>query len=199
MDHHTEPTHRAQSGLCVRISGFGRTLHQTEIDEEEQLPLNAGDILIYSYHRMLKNEVKQSKCEKHWADPSVWTSFMGTLWSWHYANAAGCWHCRHGLDTVWLVLCCSLAWFCCIVSFSNSNKACCLPCDWMWGEFYQRKPAGTHEFAATDLNYPVVNERWGNTWSFKPHTEESWKCFRWGQFQKQLGVAVRNVKLILWY
>lgn len=26
---------------------------------------------------------------------SVWTSFMGSLWPWYYANAAGCWQDGH--------------------------------------------------------------------------------------------------------
>lgn len=30
-------------------------------------------------------------------------------------------------------------------------------------EFFQGRPAGTHTFGATDLNYPVVNESNENT------------------------------------
>lgn len=167
----SEATLKDQSKLCVRICGSGKTRLYSDIDEEKRLPQSQRKLLICPlfflaaiYYYLLWSRtitIRESECdpEKHRAAPSVWTSFLSTLWSWHYANAAGCWHSRHGLDTIWLLLLCySLTWLCSIVSFSNSNKACCPPCACMLAEFYWGKPAGTHRFGGTDLNYCVVNE-----------------------------------------
>lgn len=120
----SEATLRVQSTLCVKICGSGKTLLYSEIDEEKILPRSQRKLLIWpflvlaaTFYSLIWSRlitIRESECdpEKHSADPSIWTSFMSTLWPWHYANAAGCWHCRHGLDTIWLLLLCyALTWF----------------------------------------------------------------------------------------
>lgn len=133
---------------ALRVSVSGKTLHRPEINKEKKRPIQE-DILIRSFFLSLPSAISSSimwgrtiwlwECEcdpeKHWADPSAWTSFIGAPWPWQYANAAGCWHRRHGLDAVWLLLCCSLTWLCFIVSLVNSRSACSAPHSWIWREF----------------------------------------------------------------
>lgn len=120
--------------------------------------------------------IRESECDPVKASWSIFG--LPSCSAWLHTNAAGGWHCRQGLDTIWLLLLCYLlSWFWSIVSFSNSNKACCMPREGVWGEFYQENLLA-HKFSSSDLLYPVENKCWGNTWSFTACTAMNLNPFK---------------------